>query len=378
MHIVFRAAFIISAVLFSSVFILAADKKEDLTAASYIVIEADTGMMIDGIDTDRRLDIGYFSKLMSILLIAEDIDSGKYTFNDILTASDSVTGTKGSVIWLQSGDTLTVDELLKSVIVGNANDALTVLAENSSGTVEDFTMDMNARAFDLGLRDTVYISPYGYYDEREYTTCADISMVCSELSEYEFLRPYFCTWRDFVKEGRTELVSENTLSRTYHRHCGFKACHSDAAGYCIAECGTNDVGLKFAAVVLGADSEDVSFGTAKRLINQGFSDYKVTAAVFPEDLLHPVTVRNGETSAVELSFAERSDVVVPRGSSSLRTVSVLPAFLDAPLTKGQRVGKAAFYNGKELVFETDIIVKNDVNKLSYGFILKKILYKLSE
>ena len=366
-------------VLFAAALISAGKKKEEpVLPSAYILVECETGTVLSEYNSAQRLNGCYMNKLMALLLIAEDINAGQYELSDVLTASESVRGTSGSVIWLEPGDQLTVEELLKSVIIGNANDALTVLAENSSGTVEDFTMDMNARAFDLGLRDTVYISPYGYYDEREYTTCADISMVCSELSEYEFLRPYFCTWRDFVKEGRTELVSENTLSRTYHRHCGFKACHSDAAGYCIAECGTNDVGLKFAAVVLGADSEDVSFGTAKRLINQGFSDYKVTAAVFPEDLLRPVTVRNGETSAVELSFAERSDVVVPRGSSSLRTVSVLPAFLDAPLTKGQRVGKAAFYNGKELVFETDIIVKNDVNKLSYGFILKEILYKLSE
>ena len=378
MHIVFRAAFIISAVLFSSVFILAADKKEDLTAASYIVIEADTGMMIDGIDTDRRLDIGYLSKLMSILLIAEDIDSGKYTFNDILTASDSVTDTKGSVIWLQSGDALTVDELLKSVIVGNANDALTVLAENSSGSIGDFVNDMNAKAFDLGLRDTFFKTPYGYSDDASYSTAHDVAVICSELAKHSFLQRYFTIWRDFVKNGQVELVSENDLARNYDKHIGFKACHSDKSGYCIAEGGRKGDGTAFIVVILGADTADNTFKSAKKLIKQACYNYKVSDTMFPEEMLKPVLVRSGTESAVEICIKEQGRTVVPREQTELRTKVVIPEFLTAPVRADQPVGTAAFYNGDKLVFEADIITKSAVPRLDFTYVLEKLLVKLIE
>lgn len=273
---------------------------------------------------------------------------------------------------------MSVDELLKSVIIGNANDALAVLAERSCGDIDSFVMEMNSRAFDLGLRDTAFFSPYGFYDEREYTTAYDIAVICTELKKYDFLSPYFKTWRDFVANEQVELVNENTLSRTYQRHCGFKASHSDNSGYCIAECGSSDDGTAFIAVVLGAENDDVSFGNAKRLINSGFSDYKVTDSYFPDEMIKPVKVKNGVESAVELGLAEQGSIVVPRGTSSLSMVSVIPDYLDAPLSKGDRVGRAAVYNGKNLVFETDIIVKNDVNKLTFCFLLRKVLLNITE
>ncbi|MDE5569029.1 MAG: serine hydrolase, partial [Ruminococcus sp.] len=260
---------------------------------SYILIESTTGTVIEEKNSSQQLNAGYLSKLMALLLVAEDIETGKYLLSTELTASQSVTETKGAVVWLEPGDKMTVEELIKSVIIGNANDALTVLAEKSEQTVEKFVMRMNGEIFDLGLRDTAFYSPYGYYDEREYTTANDIAVICSKLAKYEFMRPYFKTWRDFVKSGQTELVNENTLTRTYDRHIGFKACHSEESGYCIAEAGINDSGMCYIAVILGAESDDISMSCAKKLINKGFSDYKVTATMFPDEMLMPIRVRNG-------------------------------------------------------------------------------------
>lgn len=343
---------------------------------SYVLIESTTKTVIDEKNSSKKLNAGYLSKLMSLLLIAEDIETGKYLMSTELTASSSVTGTKGAVIWLESGDKMTVEELIKSVIIGNANDALTVLAEKSEQTVEKFVMRMNGEAFDMGLRNTAFYSPYGYYDEREYTTAYDIAVICSELAEYEFMRPYFSTWRDFVKSGQTELVNENTLARTYDRHIGFKACHSDDSGYCIAEAGMNNNGNCYIAVVLGAESEDVSFGTAKKLINKGFSEYKLTATMFPDEMLMPIKIRCGTDSAVEICLRNQSNLVVPRGVGELSTVVVLPEYLDAPIKSGQKIGTAAFYSEKNLVCEIDIITVNSVDKLSLGFVLQKTLLNL--
>lgn len=343
---------------------------------SYILMESATGTVIEEKNSSQRMNAGYLSKLMALLLVAEDIETGKYLLSTELTASQSVTGIKGAVVWLESGDKMTVEELIKSVVIGNANDAVTVLAEKSEQTVEKFVMRMNGEAFDLGLRDTAFYSPYGYYDEREYTTAYDIAVICRQLAKYEFMRPYFKTWRDFVKSGQTELVNENTLARTYERHIGFKACHSEEAGYCIAEAGINDNQTCYIAVILGAESDDISMSCAKKLINKGFSDYKVTATMFPDEMLMPIKIRNGEDSAVEIHLKNQSSLIVPRGVNELSTVVVIPNYLTAPVKKGQKIGTAGFYSEKNLVCEIDIVAGGDVKELSFGYVFKKMIYNM--
>lgn len=368
-------AALLTATLFFPIGALAAEEPAE-SAEAYILVEAATGTVLASKNADIQRNCGYLSKLMSLLLIAEDIETGKFLLSTELTASESVRGTKGAVVWLEPSDKMTVEELLKSVIIGNANDAITVLAEASEQSVDNFVSRMNSEAFDMGLRNTAFYTPYGYYDEREYSTARDIAEICRALSRYELLRPFFQTWRDFVKGGATELVSENTLSRTYERHIGFKACHSGEAGYCAAEGGINDAGTCYISVVLGAPDADISLSAAKKLINRGFSEYKVTATMFPDEMLMPLKVRGGEDAAVEIRLREQSRIVVPRGVSELATVTVLPDYLTAPVKKGQRIGTAGFYSGKELVCEADIVAADDVPRLSFRFIFVKTLAKL--
>ncbi|MCM1507227.1 MAG: serine hydrolase [Ruminococcus flavefaciens] len=365
---------VLTALLISALFI-SADKAEDAQEkySAHILIEARTGAVLDEYNADLRMNAGYMTKLMSLILIAEDIEKGKYTTGTVMTASQAVAGTDGAVVWIEPDENITVDELLKAVIVGNANDAMTVLAEYSEQSVEDFVMRMNSEAFDLGLRNTAFYSPYGYYDEREYTTAHDLAIICAKLSEYDALEPYFCLWRDFVRDGKAELVSENTLSRTYDRHIGFKASHSEKSGYCIAEGGRNDEGNVYISVVLGAENDDISMSKAKELINRGFSGFHVMATMFPDEMLMPVKVKNGVELAVEICLKNQSNLVVPKSVSELNTVVVLPEYLTAPLKKGQVIGSAGFYSGDTLVCETDIIVKNNVKALSFGYSFKKIL-----
>ncbi len=361
-----------------SFLLIGADKALDDEPKAYILMEAETKTVLEEHNSDLRLNAGYLTKLMSLLLIAEKINNGELSVTDMLTASESVKNTKGAVIWLESGDKLSVDELLKSVIIGNANDALTVLAEAASGDIGTFVMDMNAKAFDLGLRNTFYFSPYGYFEENEYTTAHDIAVVCSELAKYDFLTPAFSTWRDFVKEGKVELVSENKLTKNYGLHIGFKACHSDESGYCTAECGRNDSGNTFIAVAVGAENEDISYKTVKSLLKNGFRQYKVTSTMFPEEMLKPLTVIGGTEKAVETGLATQGKVTVSKEKRDLKTKVVYPEFINAPVYIGQPIGCAAFYSGDTLVYETDIIVKKDIPSLSFGYVFKSMLLKLIE
>ncbi|MBR1592526.1 MAG: D-alanyl-D-alanine carboxypeptidase [Ruminococcus sp.] len=363
-------------ILFAEIMPIYAKSAENSGISAYILMEAKTGYIAEEYNSDVRLNVGYLSKLMTVLIAAEDIEKGLYSPDDEVTASPSVTGTKGAVVWLQAGDKITVGDLLKSVIIGNANDAAIVLAENSGGSVEDFVVRMNAEAERLGMRDTVFCSPCGYYDGNEYSTAHDIALICRELVNYDMLTDYFRTWRDFVKSGQTELVNENTLSRTYERHIGFKACHSEQSGYCAAEAGRNEKGIVYISVVLGAEDEDISLGKAKKLINTGFGEYKITATMFPDEMLRPLEVRNGTENFVEMQIQRQDMLVVPVGVKELSSVVVIPEYIDAPVRKGQKIGMASFYNGDVLVCEIPITAKEDVDRLSFGWIFGKTLLEL--
>ena len=264
------------------------------------------------------------------------------------------------------------------MIVGNANDAMKVLAERSERTLEDFTARMNAEAFDLGLRDTAFYSPCGTYDSREYTTAHDLAVICSELAKYSFLQDYFKIWRDEIKDGAVELVNENKFSRTYDLHLGFKVTHSDASGYCIAEYGRSTKGIECIAVVLGAEDEDGMYSLAKDLLKKGYTEYKVTSTMFPDEHIRPLQIRNGVSSAAELMLGSQSGLVVPKNSKPLRTVVVLPEYICAPVKRGQRVGTAGFYQGDTLVYESDVVVKESVEQLSMKHIFSRLMCKMTE
>lgn len=362
----------------SCIFMMSAGVKNEGVQAEkcFILVEASTGCTISGENSDKQVNCGYLSKLMTLLLIAEDIETGKYSLDTELTASESVKSIKGAVIWLEPGDKITVEELLKGVIIGNANDAVTVLAERSEGDIDSFVSRMNSEAFDLGLRNSAFYSPYGYFDEREHSTASDLAAICCKLAGFDFLRPYFSTWRDFVKNGTVELVNENSLSRTYASHIGFKASHSDQSGYCIAEGAESEDGTRYISVVLGAADEKSAMDSAKELCRKGFREFKVSATLFTDEMTYPVRVKKGVSNSVSILLNNQSSIVIPRFTKEVKTITVLPKFLEAPVRKGQVIGTAAFYDGKTAVFEAEIIASESVERLEYKNALVNLLLNM--
>ena len=371
-----EVALVLVVCFFAALLCISADSGEYPDVRAYVLMEGETRTALESKNADMQLNAGYLSKLMSILLVAEHIQNGDLALSDEITASGSVRNTKGAVIWLEQGDVMTAEELLKSVIIGNANDALTVLAERVSGDIDGFVMDMNAKAFDLGLRDTVFVSPYGYFSEEEHTTAADMAVICSELLKYDFLTPFFSTRIDRVRDGKFEIVSENKMTVSYGLHIGFKACHSERSGYCIAECGRNDKGNVFIAVSLGADSEEALYSSAKQLLKKAFRTYKVVLTMFPDEMMLPLKVTGGTETAVEISLASQGKLAVPKAEDELVTKVVIPEYISAPVRKGQPIGCAAFYCGDSLVYEAAVIADSDIEALSFDFIVEAMLLKL--
>lgn len=342
---------------------------------AYALMECSTGKLLDEENSSQKMPTGTMAKLMTAFLVGEKLESGQWNADTELTVSDCVNGTKGAVIWLMPGEVMTVGDMLKGLIIGNANDAAAVFAEEISGSREDFVMDMNARAFDLGMHDTRFASPDGFNDDESYSTARDLGVLCCALSDMECLSEYFTTWRDFLRDGGTELVNENTFARTYDGMIGWKASHSESTGWCIAA-GAEKNDMKCAAIVLGAEDEDSRFALARQLLKDGFSKYVLTIPGFSSEFMKPVTVRGGVSENVDVEAEGLSGLVVPKSDTSLKTVLVLPKYVCAPVEKGRKIGCIAFYNGDTLLLETDLVATEDVEAMTIRSAVEKMLVKL--
>lgn len=338
-----------------------------------LLIEANTGCILSEENADIPEEPGSLSKLMTAYLTAQAVQRGNLAPDTVLTAGESVRGMQGAVVWLEPGDRMTLDELLLSLLVGNANDAAAVLADAVSGDAAHFVMDMNAAAFDLGMRDTRFTSPQGFADPASYTTAHDLGLLACAVLKTPLLTPYVTTWRTFVKDGAAELVNENSLTRTYEGCRGLKAAHAGDAYSLIAAAEKN--GLVCAAIVLNCADPDERFDRAKTLMREGFSGYKLAAPGYSEEFLLPLRIRGGTEQAVLLELSELPVLAVPK-SAELTAVTVLPEFRQAPVRRGQRVGAVYFYHGKTLLAQSNLCAAGDVPAMCLSAAWEKVRHYL--
>lgn len=335
------------------------------TAKAVLLAEASTGNVLIEENADTPLPIGSLAKLMTAYLTAKAIDSGQLQLDTILTAGESVTGLGGASIWLQAGDKATVDELLSGLLIGNANDSAEVLARAISGDTKTFVMDMNASAFELGMRSTWFTSPQGFDDPNAHSTARDLSHLACAVLECDVLSPYMTTWRTVIREDSTpaDLVNENTFTRTMEHCKGLKASHSPECGQCLMVASEQN-GMTCIAIVLGCEDSDERFSIAKRLLKNGFANYKVTVPAFSEEFLQPLTIKGGTENAVLLEVAELPALAVS-GEEQLETVIVLPEFMQAPVKKSFPVGMVYFYHEKTLLCEVPLLTADSVEKMTF-------------
>lgn len=349
------------------------DEKSKEFCTATVLAEASTGTIICSENADVKMSQGSLCKLMTILLTAEEIDDGKLLIDEKLTASANANSQQGAVIWLMQGENISVDELLKAVIIGNANDASVVLAEHIAGSEEEFVNMMNARAFELGMRNTVYKSCVGADVSGQYSTAEDTMILAAELLKHDFLQKYFTTWIDNVRSGQTELVNENRLVRTYDGITGMKAGRSLESGFSLVLTAKREQS-SFISVVMGCEDKDERFNMGKSLMATGFSSYKVTTPAFSDEFLRPVKVRGGKQSSVMLKAESLTELVVPKSSGEMSTAVLIPEYIDAPVKKGQVAGRVGFYNGDTLLYETNLVACEDIEKNDFAYSIRKILY----
>lgn len=353
----------------------AEDIPEDCSASSVIVTETSTGRVLFEKNSSEQRDCGHFAKLMVLLLAAEKIDSGDISLSDTATASAYANSRQGAQIWLDKGEKITVEELVKSVTVGNANDGCAALAEYVCGSEEDAVRLMNLRAESLGMTSTVYTDSTGT-EEGNLTTAADTAVLCRELLKYRNMTEYLTCWLDNVRGGKAELVNLNRLVRTYKGVTGMKAWSGETAGSCTAV--TAERGdMSVCAVLLGCLTNEDRDAEAKKLLDLSFQTYEVYTPEIPSGLKLKINIAGGTRLEGRLEIEGLEPVIIPRGAyRSVECVYTLEDSLSAPVKKGDKAGEIIYTMGEETVAKGNLVSAENINKMDLRCGFNKLLYNL--
>lgn len=347
----------------------------ECSARSAVLFEAKTETPVIENNSEQQLPMGHLAKLMTVLITAEQIDSGEITLEETVKASQNANSQGGTQIWLAAGETITVDELLKAVTIGNANDACVALAERLCGSAEEFVQAANDKAVELGMESTHFEDVTGM-DARTVSTASDVAKLACKLTGYDFLKGYFCTWMINVRGGQTELVNTNRLVRNYKGITGMKACSSEENGNCVVATAERN-GMTMICVIIGSESQDSRFSEATAFLNYGFSGYEIYRPELPEEVLKEMKVRNGAEQYVKVKADKTAEILIPKGASgSVETSFEREEYLDAPVSKGKVVGNVRLVGADGVLFESELTADRSVPKMSIGLAFKRLWLNL--
>ena len=348
----------------------------DIPAPSAILMDAATGTILFEKNADERLPPASVTKVMTLLLVMEALDSGRIGWEDTVIASENAAAKGGSQVYLEVGEQMSMDEMLKSVVVSSANDCATALAEHIAGSEAAFVEMMNARAQELGLTDTHYVNCTGLDDEpnaaEHLTTAHDIAVISRELLRHDEIRKYTTIWMDTVRDGKFGLSNTNKLVRFYEGTTGLKTGYTSAAGHCISASAKRD-GIELIAVVLNCSSSTDRFQSAKALLDYGFANYALVNAE-PDEPLKPLHVVLGTQDTLTPVLQETAPILIEKGEQSkiVKTVSVCEE-IAAPVTAGQQLGTLTLSAGERVLAEIPIIAPETVERLTLWELTLRLL-----
>lgn len=345
----------------------------DVSAVSALLMERDTGTVLFEKNADEQRAPASITKIMTLLLTMEAIDDGKLALTDRVAASAHARSMGGSQIWLEDGEVMTVDELLKAVCVASANDAAVALAEHIAGSEEAFVAQMNRRAEQLGMTGTHFVNCCGLDADGHVTTARDIAVMSAQLLAHPLITEYSTIWMDSLRGGETQLVNTNKLVRFYEGATGLKTGTTDQAGYCVSATAARE-GMELIAVVLAGASGDKRFADAKTLLNFGFANYAVAKA-HPEELtLENVAVTHGTAPWVSVQCEPAGSFLVEKGKQEQITPKIsLAEQVEAPVEAGQVVGKITYLLDNRVLGESRLLAGEAVPRMTFSRALSHLL-----
>ena len=349
-----------------------------IAAKSAVLMDAVTGKFLVRYNENEKAYPASVTKIMPLLLIAEALEAGKIKLSDQVTASGAAAGKGGSQIWLKEGETMTVEELLKATAIYSANDACVALGELISGSEEGFVELMKQRAKAIGMSDAHFVNVTGLDDDttEHLTTAHDIALMSRELLKHDSVIKYSQVWMDSLRGGATELVNTNRLIRFYEGATGLKTGTTSKAGCCVSASAKRGE-THLIAVVLGSGNSNDRFDTAKHLLDWGFANYEIATPQIAPSLITQVRVLRGSQQYIKPKPPESMPILVPKGSSDLQQSIELPLEVQAPVERGQVLGKVVVALDGETLGTYELTVPNDVTALNFRSVFQRILVALA-
>lgn len=358
-----------------------AEEKENNTTAPFedfskssILMCADTGDIIYENNAYEHLSPASVTKVMSMLLILEALESGKISLSDEVVTSKNAVAMGGSQIWLEEGEKMTVDELLKAVAVASANDACTALAEYIAGSTTSFVSMMNERAKELGLENTNFENCTGLDDTatNHYSCAYDIAVISREVMQHELIKDYTTIWLDYLRNGETELNNTNKLVNMYNGITGLKTGTTSKAGFCVCATAERD-GMSLISVVLGADTSEDRFTSASNMLDYGFANYQIIVPEIDETQISTVKVINGIEKSVMPIYDETDKILVKKGGEDITYEYKTEPSVSAPVKSGDKLGEIIIKSGNETIRTVKLYSGKNIDKISFSYVFKEML-----
>ena len=342
-------------------------------AEACLLMEKTTGEVLYAVNEHEPLEPASVTKIMTILLVMEAIDSGQLQYGDVVTASAHACSMGGSQIWLKENEQMTVEDMLKAVCVASANDCSVALAEHLAGSEAAFVERMNQRAAELGMEDTVFMNPTGLPAEGHVTSAYDIALMSRELIlNHPDVRRFTTIWMDTLRNGEFGLSNTNKLIHSYEGATGLKTGSTDGALYCLSATAERD-GMELIAVILKAPTSAQRFAGAQALLNYGFASYGLAEIQTPGDLAL-IPVRLGAEKAVTARLEGETALLAEKEKlGTLETELTMETELSAPVAEGQEVGRLTVTSGGETLAEFSLVADRAVARLTYWQLLQRCM-----
>ena len=346
---------------------------EDASKSS-ILMCADTGDIIYENNAYEHLSPASVTKVMSILLILEAIESGRISLDDEVAASKNAVAMGGSQIWLEEGEIMTVEELFKAVVIASANDACTALAEHIAGSTSAFVTMMNEKAEELGLENTNFENCTGLDDTvtNHYSCAYDIAVMAREVLQHELVFQYTTIWLDYLRDGDTELNNTNKLVNSYSGITGLKTGTTSKAGFCVCATAQRD-GMSLISVVLGAETSEERFDSAVNMLDYGFANYEVIVPQIDESNITDIKIKNGVEKTIKPVYDETEKLLVKKGTGEITYEYNIESSVNAPLAEGSELGTINIKSGDTVIKTISLYAAKSVEKISFGYVFAEIL-----
>jgi len=337
----------------------------NLTSGAAVLMDQATGKILYEKNPHEQLRPASVTKVMTLLLIMEAVDSGKIKLTDMVPCPPDARAMGGSQIWLAEDETLSVSDMLKAICVVSANDCAVAMADYLAGSQDAFVAEMNAKAKELGMNDTTFKNCHGIDEDAHVTSAYDIALMSRELlTKHPSITKYTTIWMDTLRDGKSQLVNTNKLVRNYPGCTGLKTGSTSIALYNLSASATRD-NLSLIAVIMRADTSDVRFSEATKLLDYGFKTYEYCAFAKQGETLKSIEVDKGTFPNVNAVYKSDSGTLIPKGTAGNITTDIqLTDRVSAPVSKGQKLGEVKYMIDNQVVGAADLVADTAVKRLT--------------